>query len=202
MISVENLEVEFGAKPLFQNVSYVINDKDRIALVGKNGAGKSTLLKLLLGLYQPDRGAVLFHGARSIPETRRRQRVGYVEQRFHMVPGTVADQITLWDDRITREQTVKAATLAGLHPAILALPKGYDTPCTPELFSQGQWQLLSIARAVVLEPELLLLDEITANLDAETERQVLEALNAAAENRTVISISHRPQAKTGRVIGL
>ena len=128
--------------------------------------------------------------------------MGYVEQRFHMVPGTVADQITLWDDRITREQTVKAATLAGLHPAILALPKGYDTPCTPELFSQGQWQLLSIARAVVLEPELLLLDEITANLDAETERQVLEALNAAAENRTVISISHRPQAKTGRIIGL
>ena len=201
---VELRHVTFGydEEPVLRDVSMKVETGEQVTIQGRTGAGKSTLLKLLLGLYQPDRGAVLFHGAKSIPETRRRQRVGYVEQRFHMVPGTVADQITLWDDRITREQTVRAATLAGLHPAILALPKGYDTPCTPELFSQGQWQLLSIARAVVLEPELLLLDEITANLDAETERQVLEALNAAAENRTVISISHRPQAKTGRVIGL
>ena len=201
---VELRHVTFGydEEPVLRDVSMKVESGEQVTIRGRTGAGKSTLLKLLLGLYQPDRGAVLFHGAKSIPETRRRQRVGYVEQRFHMVPGTVADQITLWDDRITREQTVRAATLAGLHPAILALPKGYDTPCTPELFSQGQWQLLSIARAVVMEPELLLLDEITANLDAETERQVLEALNAAAENRTVISISHRPQAKTGRVIGL
>lgn len=201
---VELRHVTFGydEEPVLRDVSMKVESGEQVTIRGRTGAGKSTLLKLLLGLYRPDRGAVLFHGASSIPENRRRQRVGYVEQRFHMVPGTVADQITLWDDRITREQTVKAATLAGLHPAILALPKGYDTPCTPELFSQGQWQLLSIARAVVLEPELLLLDEITANLDAETERQVLEALNAAAENRTVISISHRPQAKTGRVIGL
>ncbi len=201
---VELRHVTFGydEEPVLRDVSMKVETGEQVTIQGRTGAGKSTLLKLLLGLYQPDRGAVLFHGAKSIPETRRRQRVGYVEQRFHMVPGTVADQITLWDDRITREQTVRAATLAGLHPAILALPKGYDTPCTPELFSQGQWQLLSIARAVVMEPELLLLDEITANLDAETERQVLEALNAAAENRTVISISHRPQAKTGRVIGL
>ena len=201
---VELRHVTFGydEEPVLRDVSMKVESGEQVTIQGRTGAGKSTLLKLLLGLYQPDRGAVLFHGAKSIPETRRRQRVGYVEQRFHMVPGTVADQITLWDDRITREQTVKAAALAGLHPAIQALPKGYDTPCTPELFSQGQWQLLSIARAVVLEPELLLLDEITANLDAETERQVLEALNAAAENRTVISISHRPQAKTGRVIEL
>ena len=201
---VELRHVTFGydEEPVLRDVSMKVETGEQVTIRGRTGAGKSTLLKLLLGLYRPDRGAVLFHGASSIPENRRRQRVGYVEQRFHMVPGTVADQITLWDDRITREQTVRAATLAGLHPAILALPKGYDTPCTPELFSQGQWQLLSIARAVVMEPELLLLDEITANLDAETERQVLEALNAAAENRTVISISHRPQAKTGRVIGL
>lgn len=201
-VELRHVTFGYGEEPVLRDVSMKVETGEQVTIQGRTGAGKSTLLKLLLGLYQPDRGAVLFHGASSIPENRRRQRVGYVEQRFHMVPGTVADQITLWDDRITREQTVRAATLAGLHPAILAMPKGYDTPCTPELFSQGQWQLLSIARAVVLEPELLLLDEITANLDAETERQVLEALNAAAENRTVISISHRPQAKTGRVIGL
>ena len=199
-VELRNVTFGYGEEPVLREVSMTVETGEQVTIQGRTGAGKSTVMKLLLGLYPPDRGAVLFHGAKSIPESQRRQHVGYVEQSFHMVPGTVADQITLWDDQITREQTEKAAALVGLHRAILALPKGYDTPCTPELFSQGQWQLLSIARAVVLEPELLLLDEITANLDSETERQVLEALNAAAQNRTVISISHRPQAKTGRVI--
>ncbi len=201
-VELRQVTFGYGEEPVLREVSMTVETGEQVTIQGRTGAGKSTVMKLLLGLYSPDRGEVLFHGATSIPERQRRKHVGYVEQSFHMVPGTVAHQITLWDDRITREQTVKAATLVGLHPAILALPKGYDTPCTPDLFSQGQWQLLSIARAVVLEPELLLLDEITANLDSETERQVLEALNAAAQNSTVISISHRPQAKTGRVIWL
>ena len=81
-----------------------------------------------------------------------------------------------------------------------ALPRGFDTPCAPELFSQGQWQLLSIARAAVTNPQILLLDEITANLDAETERMVLQALKNVSENRTVISISHRTEAKEGRIV--
>lgn len=81
-----------------------------------------------------------------------------------------------------------------------ALPQGYDTPCTPDIFSQGQWQLLSIARAVAADPKLLLLDEITANLDAETERAVLRALKRATADRTVLSISHRVGADTGRLI--
>lgn len=201
-VELRQVTFGYGEEPVLRDVSMMVETGEQVTIQGRTGAGKSTVMKLLLGLYPPDQGEVLFHGAKSIPESQRRKRVGYVEQSFHMVPGTVADQITLWDDQITREQTEEAAALVGLHRAILALPKGYDTPCTPDLFSQGQWQLLSIARAVVLEPELLLLDEITANLDSETERQVLEALNAAAQNRTVISISHRPQAKTGRVIWL
>ena len=80
------------------------------------------------------------------------------------------------------------------------LPEGYDTSCTPDIFSQGQWQLLSIARAVAADPKLLLLDEITANLDAETERAVLRALKRATADRTVLSISHRVGADTGRLI--
>lgn len=96
----------------------------------------------------------------------------------------------------------KAAALAGLDETIRNLKQGYDTPCTPELFSQGQWQLLSIARAAAAQPQLLLLDEITANLDAETEKTVLEALRRVSEERTVISISHRVTAKTGRVISI
>ena len=114
--------------------------------------------------------------------------------------GTVRDQITLYDDTITEGQVRRAAELAGLAEAIGALPQGYDTPCTPDIFSQGQWQLLSIARAVAADPKLLLLDEITANLDAETERAVLRALKRATADRTVLSISHRGGADTGRLI--
>ena len=116
-----------------------------------------------------------------------------------MVPGTVKDQITLYDSEVTDEDVIEAAKTAGLHDAIMELEKGYDTICKPEDFSQGQWQLLSIARAAA-KPRLLLLDEITANLDADTEKNVLEALNRVSENRTVISISHRSNARTGRII--
>ena len=130
----------------------------------------------------------------------RRFLFGYVEQSFHRVAGTVKDQITLYDEKISMENVKEAAELTGLHDTIMHLPDGYDTICTPELFSQGQWQLLSIARAAAAKPKLLLLDEITANLDAETEKEVLEALKRVSENRTVISISHRVSAKMGRII--
>ena len=125
-----------------------------------------------------------------------------MEQTFHMVPGTVKDQITLYDNSITEKDVKAVAELTGLREAIEDLDKGYGTYCTPELFSQGQWQLLSIARAAAANPKLLLLDEITANLDAETERVVLEALKRVAWKRTVISISHRTEADFGQVIAL
>ena len=168
------------------------------------GAGKSTIFKLLLGLYEPVKGEILIQGKKTadISANERRRLFGYVEQSFHMVSGTVKEQITLYDDAITMEQVIKAAKLTGLHDTIMNLEHGYDTICTPELFSQGQWQLLSIARAAAAEPKLLLLDEITANLDADTERAVLQALKRVSENRTVISISHRVMAETGRIIRL
>ena len=107
------------------------------------------------------------------------------------MPGTVLDQITLGDQRIPRAMAENAAQLAGLDEVIRALPNGYDTPCADGMFSQGEWQLLSIARAAAADPAVLLLDEITANLDAETEARVLEALRRASQGRTVLSISHR-----------
>ena len=103
-----------------------------------------------------------------------------------MVPGTVRDQITLFDPSISDEQVQYAAHLTGLHDVICGFPDGYDTLCRTDLFSQGQWQLLSIARAVAANPRILLLDEITANLDADTEKAVLSALNRAGNGRTVL----------------
>ncbi len=203
---VEFKDVTFGYDEhiVLDHLNMKVMDGDQVTLTGRTGAGKSTIMKLLLGLYEPNRGEVLIHGvpATEIRESDRRKLFGYVEQTFHMVPGTVRDQITLYDNSITENDVKAVAELTGLREAIEDLDKGYDTYCTPELFSQGQWQLLSIARAAAANPKMLLLDEITANLDAETERAVLEALKRVAGKRTVISISHRTAADFGRVIAL
>lgn len=201
---VELQHVDFGYddREILHDLSFAVQTGEQITLSGRTGAGKSTIFKLLLGLYEPQNGKVLIQGLETakIPDAEKRSLYGYVEQTFHRVPGTVRDQITLYDERFTQEEVREAAKIAGLDTTIEQLEKGYDTPCTPEIFSQGQWQLLSIARAAVAKPKLLLLDEITANLDAQTEEEVLQALKRASEGRTVISISHRMNAETGRVI--
>ena len=203
---VEFRDVVFGYDEhiVLNHVNFKVMDGDQVTLAGRTGAGKSTILKLLLGLYEPQNGEVLIHGvpAAQIKEEERRKLFGYVEQTFHMVPGTVREEITLFDPAITEAQVHAAAELTGLKEAIERLENGYDTVCTPELFSQGQWQLLSIARAAAADPSLLLLDEITANLDAETEKAVLQALKRVARNRTVVSISHRTSAEMGRIIAV
>ena len=193
---VELQHVDFGYddREILHDLSFAVRTGEQVTLSGRTGAGKSTIFKLLLGLYQPGEGKVL------IPENEKRSLYGYVEQTFHRVPGTVKEQITLYDDSFTMEEVREAARIAGLDATIEQLEKGYDTLCTSEIFSQGQWQLLSIARAAVAKPKLLLLDEITANLDAQTEEEVLQALKRASEGRTVISISHRVNAETGRII--
>lgn len=198
-------DVTFGYEAdhtVIADKTFVVNRGEQVTLSGRTGAGKSTIFKLLLGLYNPQKGSILINDMNSaaIPDNRKRKIFGYVEQSFHMVPGTIKDQITLYDKSISDEAVIKAAKLTGLHDTIMNFENGYDTQCTQELFSQGQWQLLSIARATADNPELLLLDEITANLDANTERDVLTALKGVSENRTVISISHRVTARTGRVI--
>ncbi len=203
---VEFKDVTFGYDEhvVLEHLNFKVMDTDQVTLLGRTGAGKSTILKLLLGLYQPDQGEVLIHGkpAAAVRAEERRKLFGYVEQSFHMVPGTVRDQITLYDNRISDRQVKAVAELTGLKEAIESLENGYDTICTPEIFSQGQWQLLSIARAAAAEPKMLLLDEITANLDAETEKSVLAALKRVAKDRTVISISHRTSAELGRTISI
>lgn len=191
-------------RKILHHLSFKVYPGEQVTLSGRTGAGKSTVFKLLLGLYQPKEGKALIQGrdAFQIPEHEKRSLYGYVEQTFHRVPGTMRDQITLYDDSFTMEEVREAARIAGLDATIEQLEKGYDTLCTSEIFSQGQWQLLSIARAAVAKPKLLLLDEITANLDAQTEEEVLQALKRASEGRTVISISHRVNAETGRIINI
>ena len=183
----------YGERHVLKDFSMTVKQGEQVTLVGRTGAGKSTVFKLLLGLYQPENGTVTIGGVKvgDITDRERRTCIGCVEQHFSRVSGTVLDQITLGDPGITADMAKKAAKLAGIDDAVLALPDGYNTACTDGMFSQGEWQLLSIARAAAADPAVLLLDEITANLDAETEARVLEALRRASEGRTVLSISHR-----------
>ena len=183
----------YGEKPVLRDFSMTVKQGEQVTLVGRTGAGKSTVFRLLLGLYPPQSGSVTIGGVdvSEITDRERRACIGCVEQHFARVPGTVLDQITLGDPGITAEMARRAARLAGIDDTIRALPGGYAAPCTDEMFSQGEWQLLAIARAAAADPAVLLLDEITANLDAETEARVLTALRRASAGRTVLSISHR-----------
>ena len=183
----------YGERTVLRDLSFTVKQGEQVTLIGRTGAGKSTVFRLLLGLYHPQEGSITIGGVdvSAITDEERRACIGCVEQHFARVPGTVLGQITLGDQRIPRAMAENAAQLAGLDEVIRALPNGYDTPCTDGLFSQGEWQLLSIARAAAADPAVLLLDEITANLDAETEARVLDALRRASQGRTVLSISHR-----------
>lgn len=183
----------YGERTVLRDLSFTVKQGEQVTLIGRTGAGKSTVFRLLLGLYHPQEGSITIGGVdvSAITDEERRACIGCVEQHFARVPGTVLDQITLGDQRIPRAMAENAAQLAGLDEVIRALPNGYDTPCTDGLFSQGEWQLLSIARAAAADPAVLPLDEITANLDAETEARVLDALRRASQGRTVLSISHR-----------
>ena len=192
-VEISHVTFGYGEKEVLHDLSMTVKQGEQITLIGRTGAGKSTVFRLLLGLYPPEAGTVTIGGVpvAAITDRERRTCIGCVEQHFARVPGTVLEQITLGDPQITEEMAKRAAVLAGIDGAIRTLPQGYGTPCTDGMFSQGEWQLLSIARAVAADPAVLLLDEITANLDAETEARVLEALRRASAGRTVLSVSHR-----------
>ena len=199
-ISVNKVDFAYTADtPVLENISLNIREGEHVTLTGRTGAGKSTLFKLLMGLYRPQKGSVRIMGreASDIPDSEKRHLFGCVEQHFYAPPGTIEEQITLFDPESTYEDAVKAAKLTGLHAAIMALPENYKTMFSEAHFSQGQRQLLAIARAVAADPKILLLDEITADLDAETEHCVLAALRFAAGGRTVVSISHRLYEEKG-----
>lgn len=179
--------------PLFKDFSLTLESGCHLTLTGRTGSGKSTLFKLITGLYLPDSGTIALFGMNpaAIPPKERRKIFGIVSQSFPMIDGTVRDQITLGDMRITDTMTASALRISGLYETVMALPQKLDTPFQDSLFSEGEKQLLAIARALVFQPPLLLLDEMNAHLDSLTEQKVFRALSRASSHRTVLSISHR-----------
>lgn len=192
-----------GDHPLFHDFSLTARAGEKITIAGRTGSGKTTLFKLICGLYEPTEGTITVFGQRpsTIPPEDRRKTFGIVSQSYPMVQGTVRDQITLGDSRITGEDIERALRLAGLYDSCMNMPEKLDTPCTEGLFSQGEFQLLAIARALVFNPPLLLLDEMTASLDSLTEKRVMAVLDRASSKRTVLSISHRLyEQQGGRIV--
>lgn len=188
--------VTFGYRsdtPVLTNFSFTVRPGEQVTFMGRTGAGKSTIFRLLTGLYRPDGGSVRVAGIdpSALSQADRRTLYGLVEQNFTTVPGTVRDQITLYDPAISEEAVAEALKLVRLSDTVRSLPNGADTEMKDGLFSRGELQLLAIARAVAASPQILLLDEITANLDSETEARVLSALRKVSEKRTVLSVSHR-----------
>jgi ATP-binding cassette subfamily B protein len=184
---------EDGRKILY-DLNLNINAREKVTFVGRTGVGKTTLFKLITGILKPTEGSIEINGINvyDIPNSDKRKIFGYVEQSFHMIKGTVTEQISLGDKSVTAEEVRSAAEFVGLDDYINTLDKGYDTVVKNEnLFSQGQKQLLAIARAIVKNPPILLLDEVTANLDSITEDRIMSVLQKAGEKYTILTISHR-----------
>ena len=202
IISIQHLHFAYDTKEVLHDYNLEIHPGEQVTIQGRTGAGKSTLFKLILGLYKPDSETVKVfdHDPSTFSPSIRRNIYGYVEQSFHPVHGTVKEQVSLFDPDITEKQIIHAYQIVGLWDTIQSFDQQLDTKYNDDLFSQGQKQLIAIARAIVLDPPLLLLDEITADLDTSTEQQVLLAIQNAMKDRTVVSISHRTSAITGKVI--
>ena len=179
---------------VLEDINLTIQAQESVTFIGRTGVGKTTLFRLVMGLIRPTKGRIAINGidVADIPHTGKRRLFGYVEQDFHMIDGTVADQIGLKDPTISREEIERALRLVGLEDYVASLENGIDTDISQgTVFSQGQKQLLAIARAVAANPPVLLLDEMTANLDSITEGKIVAALQKVSENHTILSISHR-----------
>ncbi|WP_017415827.1 ABC transporter ATP-binding protein [Clostridium tunisiense] len=179
---------------ILQDINLSLKLNEKVTFVGRTGVGKTTLFKLIMGLLRPTKGSITINeiDVYEIPNSEKRKLFGYVDQSFHIIKGTVAEQISLQDESISREQIEKALDFVGLKEYVESLEKGMDTKVVNDtLFSQGQKQLLAIARAIVTNPPILLLDEITANLDSITEERIVYVLDKASEAHTILSISHR-----------
>ncbi len=201
-LSFEHISFKYddGDEKVFSNLNFEINEKEKVILVGRTGAGKTTLFKLILGLENPTEGRILLNGqdVSLIKDCEKRKIFGYVEQGFASFDGTIMEQITLKDERYSLEDVRKVMRIVSLDDYVIHhIPHGYDAKFSMEDFSRGQMQLLSLARALLSDPKILLLDEISANLDSRMEMKIIDAISKCMKDRTVISISHRLSDRLG-----
>ena len=195
---VEFRDVSFsydGREPILENLSCAIQPGEHVAIVGPSGVGKTTLVSLILRFYKPSQGDIWFDGrpASDYELASLRRRIGYVSQSTLLLLGRIGDNLRYGNPEATREQVVAAARVAGIHDFIASLPAGYETELGERgvNLSDGQKQRLAIARALIKDPDILILDEPTAALDSLVERSIFDALPAVVGDKTVFVVAHR-----------
>ncbi len=195
-ITLENIRFSYtGTEDVLQNVNLQIRPGEFIGLVGRSGAGKTTLINLIMRMYDVQEGRVLIDGVdiRDISQEELRSHIGAVLQENFLFSGSVAQNIAYAKPGASREEIIRAAKLAGAHEFIVRLPDGYNTYIGEKghTLSGGERQRISIARALLPDPKIIILDEATSSLDTETERSIQEALKVLCRGRTTIAIAHR-----------
>lgn len=197
-VAFEHVWFDHGRDPILQDIHFSVDPGECVAIVGPTGAGKSALMSLLPRFYDPTSGCVLFDGTdlRKLDLEQLRRCIGVVFQESFLFSVSVAENIAFGHPEATREQIERAAKIAAAHDFITALPEGYDTILGESGIglSGGQRQRLAIARALLLEPPLLMLDDPTASVDPGTENEIIEAMEAAMQGRTTFLVAHRPAA--------
>ena len=196
--SIEFKHVSFsydGKRDVLQDISFSVKKGQTIAFVGSTGSGKSSIINLFLRFYEFERGQILIDGRdiKDFSQAELRRKIGLVLQDPFLYHGTIASNIQLYQEQLTREEIIEAAKFVDAHGFISQLPQGYDAPVTERgaTFSSGQRQLLAFARTIATKPKILILDEATANIDSETEELIQASLRKMRRGRTTIAIAHR-----------
>ena len=195
-IEFKNVSFSYDERePVLNNISFQIQSGERVAIVGPSGVGKTTLLSLILRFYRPSEGEIYFDGKPSMDYElgSLRSRIGYVSQSALLLSGTIRENLGYGNPEAGEEEIVRAATVAGIHDFIVSLAQGYETEIGEKgvKLSEGQKQRLSLARAIVKDPDILVLDEPTSALDSQTEKTIFLSLPSVIENKTLFVVAHR-----------
>ncbi|HEY4600053.1 MAG TPA: ABC transporter ATP-binding protein [Cerasibacillus sp.] len=194
-ISFQNVSFAYDDEYVLHNISFTVQSGETVAFVGHTGSGKSSLMNLLFRFYDPQKGKVYIdnHNIKDWSRQQVRSHMGIVLQDPFLFSGTILSNVTMNDERISREQAIKALKAVGANRFIEKLPNGYDAEVTEggTTFSLGERQLISFARALAFDPAILVLDEATANIDTESESLIQEALKVLKKGRTTLVIAHR-----------
>ncbi|AAL81779.1 ABC transporter ATP-binding protein [Pyrococcus furiosus DSM 3638] len=195
-IKFENVWFEYEKGiPVLKNINLHISPGSKVAIVGKTGAGKTTMINLILRFYDPNQGRILYDGieGRKISRESLRKRIGYVPQETYLFPGTIMENILIGNPEAKEEDVVRICKELGIHDFIMKLPNGYETTAgeAGKLLSVGERQLISIARALLKDPDIVILDEALSSVDPKTESLVQRAMLKLMEGRTSIIIAHR-----------